>query len=296
MKSSGSKWSSARTAAFFLWPALLIFGLFQFYPMAWAFCLSFYKYSPLSNQAEFVGLGNFTRIAKDADFWLALKNSFLYLSVVPAIIFLSLLLAVLVEPALPGIGFFRAAYYVPVITMMVVVALSWKLIFDTDFGILNQLLLKLGIIKEGIPWLTDRHHALWTVMSVTLWKGLGYYMVMFLVGLKAVPRELIEAATIDGARADQVFRHVKLPSVWPIISLTAILSAIGALQVFEEIYVMTSGRIGTSTMVYRIYETGLSSLGGMEMGYASAMGFVLFAILLAFSAIAIRLMEGAYKT
>lgn len=296
MKRSPTNWGTAGTAAIFLLPAMLIFTLFQFYPMCWAMLLSFYKYSALGDQSEFVGLANFGRLWGDADFWLALKNSFLYLTVVPAIIFLALLLAVLVEPAIPGIGFFRAAYYVPVITMMVVVALSWKLIFDTDFGMLNQLLLKLGIIKNGIPWLTDRRFALWTVMSVTLWKGLGYYMIMFLVGLKAVPRELIEAATIDGARTDQVFRHVKLPSVWPIVSLTAILSAISALQVFEEIYVMTSGRIGTSTMVYRIYTTGLSSSGGLEMGYASAMGLILFVILLVFSAVAIRFMEGAYRT
>jgi len=280
----------------FLLPTLAILGLFSFYPMFHAFALSLWDYSPMSQNNKFVGLDNFSRLLHDPNFWLALKNSLLYLVVVPVIIGLSLALALLVEPRIPFINFFRACYYLPVVTMMVVVALVWKFIFDTDNGILNHVLNQLKLISEGIPWLTSERLALFTVMTVTVWKGLGYYMVMFIVGLKSVPKELLEAARIDGARAHQVLLHVKLPLLWPIVTLTAIISSISALQVFEEIYIMTSGKIGTTTLVYEIYETGFSQTGsGMEMGYACAIGVVLFALLLVFSVFTVKGMERMHR-
>jgi putative chitobiose transport system permease protein len=211
---------------------------------------------------------------------------------------LSLGLALLVEPRIPFINFFRACYYLPVVTMMVVVALVWKLIFDTDTGILNHVLKQMGVIQRGIPWLTREHIALFTVMTVTIWKGLGYYMVMFIVGLKSIPSVLLEAARIDGAKAHQVFLHVKLPLLWPIITMVSIISSISALQVFEEIFIMTKGKIGTSTLVYEIYETGISLQDGtgMEMGYACAIGVVLFALLLVFSFFTVKSMERMHRT
>jgi putative chitobiose transport system permease protein len=282
----------------FLAPTLIILGLFHFGPMLYAFGLSLWNYSPMAPaKTSFAGLGNFIRLWSDAAFWQASINSALYLLVVPVIIALSLGLAMLVEPKIPGVGFFRAAYYMPVVTMMVVVALAWKFIFDTDRGLMNGALQGMGLVSANLPWLTDTSWALWTVMSVTVWKGLGYYMVLFLVALKAVPQELKEAATIDGANPLQVFRHVTLPNLWPTISLTAILSSIAALQVFEEIYVMTSGRIGTATLVYRIYQVGVPGYGGAtEMGYACAMGVVLFAALFAFTTASVRMLERAYTT
>jgi len=184
-----------------------------------------------------------------------------------------------------------------VVTMMVVVALVWKVIFDTDVGVLNHVLMKMSVISEGIPWLTSERLALFTVMTVTVWKGLGYYMVMFIVGLKSVPKELLEAARIDGAKAFQVLVHVKLPLLWPIVTLTSIISSISALQVFEEIYIMTSGKIGTATLVYEIYETGISFQegSGMEMGYACAIGVVLFALLMVFTVFTVRGFERVHR-
>lgn len=295
MKLSASDRRTLPIALAFLAPALAVFTVFQFVPMLWTFVLSFQRYSAFTGESAFIGWENYHRLLTDQSFRQALTNSFLYLCVVPVIMALSLALAMLVEPSLPGMSFFRAAFYLPVVTMMVVVALSWKFLFDTDFGVINGLIRAAGL-GDGIPWLTDRRYALWTVMSVTLWKGLGYYMVMFLVGLKGIPRELVEAATIDGAGRFQVFRHVKLPALWPVLSLASVLSAISALQVFEEIYLMTAGRIGTSTVVLRIFEVGIGSGSSMEMGYASAMGVVLFAILLVFSAVAINLMERAWAS
>lgn len=298
MQSSASKLRQARLAYTFLLPTLLILGVFQFYPMLQAFYLSLFDYSIAPPKQDFVGLQNFRDLMHDRLFWSALKNSFLYLLVVPVIMALSLLLAMLVEPRIPFMNFFRACYYVPVVTMMVVVAYAWSLIFNTDHGILNQMLQRLGLVERGIPWLTSERYALWTVMTVTVWKGLGYYMVMFIVGLKAVPSQLVEAARIDGASKLQTFFNVTLPMLWPTLSLVSIISAISALQVFDEIYMMTSGRIDTATLVYEIFRTGFSMQGGggLEMGYACAMGVVLFGILFLFTGVSVKLMDRAYST
>src|SRR5690606_25744999 len=137
----------------------------------------------LGFDAEFVGLRNFKALMQDQAFWMAVKNSVLYLLVVPVIVVLSIALALLVEPRIPFMNFFRACYYVPVVTMMVVVAFTWKIIFNTDYGLINEMLTRFTGLKEGVPWLTSSHIALFTVMSVTIWKGLGYYMVIFIVGL-----------------------------------------------------------------------------------------------------------------
>lgn len=275
-------------AYLFLLPALLVMGTFQFYPMAHGFVLAFYDYSPLAANNEFIGLHNFRRLFGDEMFFLSLKNSFLYLLVVPAIVAFSLGLAVLVEPHIPFIHFFRACYYLPVVTMMVVVALIWRFIFDTDQGVINQVLIKLNILSEGIPWLTSESIALFTVMTVTLWKGLGYYMVLFVVGLKAIPNTLLEAARIDGARPWQILLFIKVPLLLPTISLVGVLSSIAALQVFDEIYIMTTGRVGTSTLVFMIYESGIQDF---TMGYASAVGVVLFGIVLSFTIVLWKFLE-----
>ena len=293
MKFSSHRARRIALAYLFLLPTLLIIGTFQFYPMLQAFGYSLTDYTPLDQDTHFVGLKNFFNLIQDSNFWLALGNSLQYLIVVPVIIILSLALSLLVEPKIPGIHGFRACYYVPVITMMVVVALVWKQIFNTDYGILNRILIKIGLLDEGIGWLTNEHLALYTVMTVTVWKGLGYYMVMFIVGLKAVSRDMLEAALIDGASRWQTLRFVKVPALWPTITLVAIISSISALQVFEEIYIMTNGQIGTSTLVYEIFKNGFSMQqgGGMEMGYACAMGVILFALVFCFSLFTVKTME-----
>ena len=298
MKFFSHKARQITLAYLFLVPALLIIGIFQFYPMLQAFGYSFTNYTPLDPDTDFVGFKNFYTLLKDSSFWLALGNSLKYLLVVPAIIIFSLSLSLLVEPKIPGIHFFRACYYIPVVTMMVVVALAWKLIFNTDYGILNRVLMKIGLIDEGVGWLTNENLALFTVMTVTIWKGLGYYMVIFIVGLKSVSRDMLEAALIDGATRWQTLLFVKIPALWPTITLVAIISSIAALQVFEEIYIMTNGQIGTSTLVFEIFRNGFSmqSGGGMEMGYACAIGVVLFGLVFIFSLFTIKTMEKFHST
>lgn len=298
MKFSAHRTKQIALAYVFLLPTLLVLGLFQFYPMFHAFGLSLWDYSPTAIQdIHFVGLANFSRLFRDPEFWLSLKNSLLYLLVVPVIIVLSLGLALLVEPKIPFINFFRAAYYLPVVTMMVVVAIVWKLLFDTDHGVINYTLKAMGLIKQGIPWLTSEHIALFSVMTVTVWKGLGYYMAIFIVGLRTVPQEMLEASMIDGASRWQTLMHVKIPMLWPSITLVGIISSISALQVFEEIYVMTQGQLSTSTLVFLIYKTGIwTDRGSMEMGYACAQGVVLFLLLLVFSVLTMRTMGRFHST
>lgn len=297
MKSSPGERRRIATAWLFLFPALATIAVFQFFPIASAFALSLWDYFPDSPNNRFVGLDNFASVLRDPGFWAALRSSVLYLLVVPVLVALSLGLALLVEPNVPFMGFFRACYYMPVVTMTVVVAYAWGLIFNSDNGMLNKLLARVGAVDSPVPWLTSESLALWTVMTVTVWKGLGYYMVMFVVGLKTVPKELHEAARIDGAGAVQSFRNVTLPMLWPTITLVSIVSSISALQVFEEIYMMTAGRVGTATLVYEIYATGFDmSRGTIDFGRASAMGAILFALILGFTVVAVRRMQEAYRT
>jgi putative chitobiose transport system permease protein len=182
----------------FLLPALIILAIFLVYPVVYGAVLSFYNYNILS-PAKFVGFANFRKLVSDPLFRVALINSLKYLLIVPPIQIASLALAILVNRQLRGIAFFRAAYYVPVITAAVVVAVAWKWIYDQQYGLLNAGLRGLGILDEPIGWLTDPRTALWAIMFVTFWRGLGFYMVVYLAGLQAIPPELEEAAAIDGA-------------------------------------------------------------------------------------------------
>lgn len=277
----------------FLSPAIIILALFLAWPVMQGFRLSLFKYDPFTRDAQFVGLRNFVRLASDPEFRIALLNSFRYLVVVPVIIACSLGLALLVEPRIPAVNLFRAAFYIPVVTTMVVVAITWRFIFSEDDGLLNILLLRWHAVSRAIPWMTESSLVLCTVMLVTIWKGLGYYMVVFLAALRSIPPELVEAAVVDGARPGQVFWRVKFPLLWPAISLVAVISSIAALQVFDEIFVMTGGKIrGAITLVYYIYETGFNSkIGPQDYGYASAMSVVLFAILVVFTWINLTLLR-----
>jgi putative chitobiose transport system permease protein len=284
MTESKARLRNTKIAFIFLAPALLLFLNFFAYPVIEVFRLSFFRYEPLV-EPEWIGLENYRRLVADPEFRIALANSFLYLIVVPIITAFSLGLAVLVEPKVPAIGFFRAAYYVPVVTTMVVVGISWRFIFSEDDGLLNHLLVHWGWIQQSIPWMTEPTLVLGTVMTVTIWKGLGYYMVIFIAALRSIPQEVVEAAIVDGASPSQVFWKIKFPLLWPAISLVLILSSIAALQVFDEIYVMTNGKIREAiTVVYYIYETGFrAGSGPQDYGYASAMAAILFFVLLGFS-------------
>lgn len=268
------------TAYLFLLPALLLLGVFTFYPIICSLILSFCRYN-IVTAPVFVGLKNFKSLLADPRFWIAMRNSITYLLIVPVIQFFSILIAIAVNREIRGINLFRAACYIPVITSIVVVALAWRWILQ-DRGILNYFLSLLHITSQPIPWLTQPSTALLSVMFVTLWKGLGYYMVIYLAGLQNISSEYVEAARIDGASKTRIFFSITLPLLKPSIALCSIISSIAALKVFAEIYVMTEGGplFSTTTMVYYIYQRAFTLL---DIGYASAMALILAVVIGIFS-------------
>ena len=284
------------TPYLFLLPALLVLGMTVFWPALQAFYLSFTRYEyDLTQTPQWIGLGNFERLwielgAPGSVFRKTMVNTLLYLIVVvPILVILPLGLALLVNQKLRGINWFRASFYTPVVISMVVAGIAWKWLYAEN-GLFNQFLAQLGL-KDGIPWLTSPKLAIFSVMAVTIWKGLGYYMVIYLAGLQSIPAELYEAAAMDGS--DGYLKHwdITVPLMRPYLILVAVISAISATKVFEEIYIMTQGgpRNSSKTVVYYLYEQAFSEL---EISYACTIGLVLFLVILGLSLLNLKLSKG----
>ncbi|WP_137937933.1 sugar ABC transporter permease [Chitinivorax sp. B] len=260
MKRQSTSLRSTVQAYLFLAPALILLAIFSFWPVGYGTYLSFTKYNLIS-APEWVGLDNYRELLDDELFIGSLKNSLLYLLCVPIIQVLSIALAVLVNNNLKGIKLFRAAYYVPVVTSVSVIGLMWNFMYN-DEGILNSVLHALHVINEPIGFLSDDRIALFSVMFVTIWRGLGWYMVMYLAGLQAIPQDVYEAATLDGANGWQKFWKITVPLLMPTILLCSILSTLAALKAFEEVQIMTQGgpSESTYTALFYAYQFGIKSL------------------------------------
>jgi putative chitobiose transport system permease protein len=274
------------TPYLFLLPAMLVLSLTVFWPALQAFYLSFTRFEyDLTQTPEWVGTANFQRLWRDRLFWQTLRNTVIYLvGVVPILVIVPLGLAILVNQTLKGIRWFRVAYYTPVVISMVVAGIAWRWLYAEN-GLLNQLLQLLplgGIFQDGVPWLTSPRLALFSVMAVTIWKGLGYYMVIYLAGLQAIPADLYEAAAIDGSDGPRKHLDITVPLMKPYVFLVAVISAISATKVFEEVYIMTQGgpRNSSKTVVYYLYEQAFQDL---EMSYACTIGLALFLLILGLS-------------
>ncbi|MFE4107854.1 carbohydrate ABC transporter permease [Almyronema epifaneia] len=278
-----SVWPPGVTPYFFLLPALIILGLTVFGPALQAFYLSFTSYGyDLTQPPQWNNFENFRRLLGDQVFWQTLKNTLLYLvGVVPILAIAPLLLAILVNQKLKGVRWFRVAYYTPVVISMVVAGIAWQWLYAEN-GLFNQILRGLRLSQQGIPWLTSPDLALASVMAVTIWKGLGYYMVIYLAGLQAIPTSLYEAAAIDGSDGWKRHWDITIPLMRPYIFLVSVISAISATKVFEEVFIMTQGgpRNSSKTVVYYVYEQAFQSL---EINYACTIGLVLFLIILGLS-------------
>ncbi|MET8978171.1 sugar ABC transporter permease [Streptomyces sp. NPDC004539] len=277
-----------------LWmsPAIVGVTMFGVYPFLNTLLLSFTNAKPLGGAADFVGLDNYTRMLDDPDFWLATRNSLLYaVIVVPLMVLLPLMLAVLVEKNLPGIGFFRSAFYTPVLASSVVVGLSWQWLLS-DQGLVNTWLEKGHLIKSAIPFLSDSWLILFSAMGLTIWKGLGWYMIFYLAALGNVPKELHEAASVDGAGAIRRFWNVTVPGVRTSMMLVGTLTGIGSLRVFTEIYMLggsTGGPGGADrTLPFYIRDVALDPLTG-NAGYGSAVSVALFVLTLGLTLLSQRL-------
>ncbi len=271
--------------AYLLVPVLLLMAFF-FVPMGMAFYISMLDYSHAIFSPSFVGLQNYVRLFHNPHFWQVLWNTVLFtITIVPVMIVIPILVSLVVNNQLRGIRLFRALIYLPVVVSLVVAGIVWKWLYAPE-GLINYLLSFLGIPKIG--WLVSPDIALYAVSLMVIWKGVGYYMMMYLANLQSVSQDLYEAAEVDGASLFQKHWHITIPHLRPTMALVGIISTIGALKLFTEIYVMThGGPIGsTETFVYYIYDQAFSNL---NLGIACAAGFVLMVIIFGLSLLNIRL-------
>ncbi|UPM52510.1 carbohydrate ABC transporter permease [Gottfriedia acidiceleris] len=271
----------------FLLPSILILGIFLIIPIIEAFKWSFLDYKIIAGTGEYVGLANFKEIFSDKDFWNALVNTLLFLLIVlPMNVFLPMILAVLVNQKIKGVSTFRILYYLPVITPMVVAALMWKMLYSQS-GIISDLLVKLGVFHSPTNLLVQSTTALIAVSAITIWKGLGYYMIIFLAGLQSIPKDVYESSSIDGASIFQQFRSITVPMLTPSVTLVSVMTIISGMKVFEEIALTTGGGPSgaTTTLVMYIYNKFMS----LHVSTASAAGLVLLLLAIGGSLLQMKL-------
>ena len=272
----------------FLLPSAVVLVIFFFIPFFQTFLLSFLDYSTNIYKPEFIGVANYVKLFHNPVFYKVLWNTFIYLFIaVPILAIFPLFLAVLINQKIKGVTLYKILIYLPVIVSIVVAAIAFKWLY-ADQGILNYVVTSLGF--KSIGWLTDPNYALYSVIIVTIWKGIGYYMIIYLAALMSVPNELYEACDIDGASSLTKHLTVTVPHIMPTIALVTTISAISAMKVFAEIYVMTKGGPlnSSKTIVYYIYERAFENL---DLGIASAMAVVLLIVVMVFSLINIFCFE-----
>jgi multiple sugar transport system permease protein len=267
----------ARQTFLFLSPWLLTLAAFYLFPVVYSLVLSLLNFNPLNPSATtWAGLANYVKAFRDPVLGKAAVNTLYFVvGTVPVTTVLALVLAILLNRSLPSQTFFRAGFFVPTLVSMVVISLVFKQLYAQD-GILNQTLSLLGI--QGRAWLLDERTALPGIMVMDVWSAIGYYMLLFLAGLQAIPRELYEAASIDGSsKLSQVFQ-ITLPHLRPVALVVIVVNTIRSFQVFIEVFVMTRGGPlnSTLTVVYDLYERAFYRF---EMGYASAIAYLLFAVI-----------------
>jgi putative chitobiose transport system permease protein len=276
------------TPYLFLLPAAAVLIVFFFIPFFQTFGLSFFDYSSSIYNPTFNGLDNYAKLFKEPIFYKVMFNTFMYLVIaVPFLVTFPLFLAILINQKIRGITLYKILLYLPVIVSIVVAAIAFKWLYAGQ-GILNYALSLINI--PPINWLIDTHWALFSVAVVTIWKGIGYYMMIYLASLMSVPQELYEACDIDGAGFLRKHLTVTIPHIMPTIALVSTISTISAMKVFAEIYVMTKGGPldSTKTIVYYIYERAFENL---DLGYASALAVVLLIVVMIFSLINILCFE-----
>lgn len=272
----------------FILPALVVLAVFFFIPFVQTLILSFYNYSGSIYEPVFSGFENYLRLFHSKEFYKVLLNTVLYLfGAVPVLATVPLFLAILINQKIRCLNLYKVLIYLPVIVSIVVVAIAFKWLYASE-GILNYLAQLCGF--SAVDWLTSPNTALWSVVIVTVYKGIGYYMMIYLSALMGAPKDLLEAAEVDGANLFQKHLNVTIPYLMPTIALVVTVSSISALKVFAEIYVMTRGGPlnSSKTIVYYIYERAFENL---DLSMSSAASVVLLLIVMAFSAVNILVFE-----
>ncbi|MBN2469948.1 MAG: sugar ABC transporter permease [Anaerolineae bacterium] len=263
----------------FILPNLLGFAIFTLIPMVFSLLLAFMHWDG-ANQTSWAGLANFQRLLRDETFHIALKNTIYYVvGTVPTTMLASLGLALVLNQPLRGRNFFRTTYFFPYVASLVAVAVVWNLLFFPSAGPVNEALRALGV-QNPPRWAASVDWAMPTVILASIWRGMGYYMIIYLAALQSIPAILYEAANIDGANTWQKFRYITLPMLTPATFFISIMLTISAFKVFDLILVMTNGGPGraTNVLVIHTYNTAFREF---RFGYSSAIAMVLFLLVLA---------------
>ncbi|MCX7708358.1 MAG: sugar ABC transporter permease [Clostridia bacterium] len=277
------------TAYAFILPNFLGFVAFVLVPVLASFVLCFTEWDT-SNPIQFKGLGNFLQLLKDDAFITSFWNTVYYTgAVVPLTMAVSLGLAVMLDKKLKGAKVFRSIFFIPYIASLVAISVVWNMIFSPEAGPVNSFLRSIGLSEPPL-WTSSVHWAMPVIIFVGIWRFVGYYMVLYLAGLQGIPRELYEAAEVDGATAWQQFRKITLPMLTPTTFFVVIMLVINSFKVFDQIMVMTQGGPGRAThvLVFYIYYRAFQVF---EFGYASAIAFVLFLVVLTITIIQFRMEE-----
>ena len=284
-RGGGPLGGEGRWALLFLAPTLIGLTILSAGPVLATLAISLTEWD-LLRAPRLVGLDNFVQLASDDRFLKALRNTAFYTVVsVPLGMLISLFLALALNQAIRGIAWIRTAYFLPVVTSTIAVALVWQWIYSPDAGLLNQFIGLFGIPAQR--WLSNPTLAMPSIVAMSVWQGLGTSIIIFLAGLQAIPGELLDAASVDGAGRWARFRNIVLPLLTPSIFFTGVLSLIDSFQVFDQIFVLSRPRPtdATITVVYFIYENGFKFF---KMGYATAASWILFLIVAVFTAIYFR--------
>jgi multiple sugar transport system permease protein len=282
-----------RSAYLFLAPGIIIFSVFTLAALVFAFWLTFHRWSIIEPDKPYVGLDNYDYMIHDERFVQSVVNTVYFTGAsVPLSMIVGLGLALLLNQPIRFRGLFRTAYFLPVVTPFIVSSVLWKWLYNPDFGLFNYYLLKAHIIDTPLAWLSDQNLAMPSVILMAVWAGTGFSMVVYLAGLQAIPEELYESARLDGAGAWARLRYITIPMLRPTTLFLLVIGIIGSLQIFTQIYVMTSGGPvnKTTTMVYYMYKWAFVYF---DMGYASTLAFALFLMLLVFTAFQLRLFRQA---
>ena len=270
-------WRRTGWIALFVLPSLAGMLLFVIGPIAASAALTLYHWDLLTDR-EFAGFDNFRRLFGDEDVWAALRHTLTFIGgYVPSVMALALLLALTLNSKLKGIALLRTAFFLPVVSSWVAVALLWKWLFNPRYGLINYGLEQIGI--EGPAWLFDKNWAMPAIIATSVWKDLGFVAVLFLAGLQAIPHDVYEASSLDGAGPFQQLRGITVPLLRPTIFFVSIISIINSFQVFPQVWVMTEGGpAGATTVIVERVVKHAFSYG--EMGYAATISWVLFALVL----------------
>ena len=269
-----------RDGLLFSLPFLFVYVAFMIYPLLYGLFISFFKWDILST-AKFIGMDNYITLFKDEKFYSSLWHTLQFVIITtPSLLLIGFIMALAVTGTSPLRGIMENVFFFPYIFSMTVVSTLWAWLMQKDFGVFNQTLMALG--KNPISWLTNDMYAMYSVSLTTLWWTAGFNMVLFSAGIKQIPKEVFESASIDGANWFQKIRHITIPLVSSTTVLCLILQIIASFNVFGQVYVMTGGgpHGTTRVLVQYIYETGFKYY---KMGYSAAMSYILFIIILVIS-------------